>query len=137
MPFKTSLPQDILLYKPVGGSLNLGKITSGKAQDVFQVNILVYLVGNFTNKKFTLTLTEGERVYTSSNSTIEAIGRNVGYISFSFSKFHSKVADVYGGILSIDDPTGVEFWGIGDSTPTTNLDQSQKYQSTRVEFYGV
>lgn len=138
MPLKTSFPQDLWLFGHLNGEIDLGKITAGFAADIFQVNVAVYLVGDFTDKSFTLELVEGSRVYTSINSSITAIGNNLGYISFLFEKFNSKIADMYTGTLSIDDATGVEFYGVGDFNPETN-DQvkSQLPQAPRVEFYGV
>lgn len=138
MPLKSSMPQDLWLWGKGQDDLILGAISSDKAQDVFQVNVAMYLVGDFTNKKFTLTLTEGSRVYTSVNSSLTAVGRNLGYVSFAFEKFHSKIADIYEAVISIDDPAGIEFYGVGDWLPKTNTQvEAQQPPSVRVEFYGV
>lgn len=138
MPLKTSFPQCLTLYCSNDNKISIGDISAERALDVYRINVLVYLNGDFENKNFTMTLTEGARVYVSKITKIDFNGRALGYLTFDFEKFHSKIADVFQAEIAINDSTGVEFCAVADFEPEVNVDQvSQRRQAPRFEFYGV
>jgi len=138
---ETTVPKTAFLYWHEFGIVEAGNVSPGIAQDVTLVNLTVDLEGDFTDRKFTLTLTDEsnpQRVFTSMQNDVNVSGRNVGVLSFDFEKFHITETDSYTIKLEIDDYTNAKFGVFMDWNPETNIDLStQKIAPPRVHFYGT
>ena len=141
MATKQSYPKKQNHYAPdINRVINCGVVKPTVAIDVEQVNVAAYLEGNHVGKFITMTLTDvsnGLRVFTSKNSSLDFNGNRLGFISFLFDKFHTKSTDEYIMTLELSDYSDASLFGIADWDPKINVEAKADFVvPVRTEFYG-